>query len=251
MNLINLLLFIVVLLNSSIPVLAAPTRSRDAKSHKKDASLNKVDTTPNLEDTDVFTVTSEANLYQNSLYENFDIDFSSTNGWDVQLSSYNVPVYQDPNLDLPYQADTFINVSKTFKLNNSLNLIFGSQNGTYLAAKPTVTQWQNLDYSQVLWQVNSLISLRGGLYWANSIMSGTTDVLGYIPGFTVNLIEDKLTLQADYYSGQSNLSGAIVNLQYQASRYFQSYIGVGVPEQNSGNEFYGIVGFTLSSRGLF
>lgn len=77
----NFLLFTATsFLYGAIPPLAHAGKS--SKFHKK-ASLNKVDTTPNLQDTNVFTLTSEANLYQNSLYENFDIDFSSTGGWDI------------------------------------------------------------------------------------------------------------------------------------------------------------------------
>ena len=246
----NFLLFIVIsFLYVGIPPLAHAGKGKSSKPHKK-SSLNKVDTTPNLQDTNVFTLTSEANLYQNSLYENFDIDFSSTGGWDIQLSTYNVPVYQDPNIVQPYQADTFINVSKTFKINQSLGIILGSQNGTYLSASSSPMQWQNLDYSLGLYQISSFMSVRGGMYWANHSMSGTTDVLGYLPGVTLNLIDNILTLQADYYSGHSSLSGAVVNMQYQA-KYFSTYIGVGVPETNSGNEFYGILGFILSSKGVF
>lgn len=236
-------------LYGGISPLAHAVKSKSSKFHKK-ASLNKVDTTPNLQDTDIYTLTSEANLYQNSLYENFDIDFSSTGGWDIQLSTYNIPVYRDPNIVQPYQADTFINVSKTFKINQSLGVIVGSQNGTFLSASSSPMQWQNLDYSLALYQINSFMSIRGGIYWANHIMSGTTDVLGYLPGITLNLIDNTLTLQADYYSGQSSLSGAVVNLQYQL-KYFSTYIGIGVPETNSGNEFYGIFGFSLSSKGFF
>lgn len=246
----KLLLFTVTsFLYGGIPALAHAGKSKSSKSHKK-VSLNKVDTTPNLQDTNVFTLTSEANLYQNSLYENFDIDFSSTGGWDIQLSTYNIPVYRDPNIFQPYQADTFINMSKTFKVNQSLGVIVGSQNGTYLSASSSPMQWQNLDYSLALYQINSFMSIRGGMYWANHIMSGTTDVLGYLPGITLNLIDNTLTLQADYYSGQSSLSGAVVNLQYQ-EKYFSTYIGVGVPETNSGNEFYGIFGVSLSSKRVF
>jgi hypothetical protein len=231
--------------------LAYAAKSKDSKSHKKESSLNKVDTLPSLEDTGVFTFTSEANLYRNSLYENFDIDFSSANGWDVQLSSYNIPVYQDKNSDQSFQGDTFFNVSKTIKINQSMGILLGSQNGTYLAVPASSMNWQNLDYWLALYQVNSFMSIRAGMYWANAAMSGTTDVLGYLPGITLNLVGDRLTLQADYYSGQSSLSGAVINLQYQTTKYLQSYIGVGVPEQNSGNEFYGIFGFTLSSKGMF
>ena len=236
-------------LYASIQPLAHAGKTKSPKSHKK-STLNKVDTTPNLQDTNVFTLTSEANQYQNALYENFDIDFSSAGGWHIQLSTYNVPVYRDSNIAQPYQADTFINVSKTFKLTPSLGVVVGSQNGTYLSASSSPMQWQNLDYSLALYQVNSVVSIRGGLCWANHIMSGTTDVPGCLPGITLNLIDNTLTLQADYYSGHSSLSGAVVNLQYQV-KFFSTYIGVGVPETHSGNEFYGILGFSLSSKGIF
>jgi hypothetical protein len=241
----------IVLLCGVIPSFSYAVKNTDSKANKKKSSLNKVDTLPNFDDTGVFTLTSEVNLYRNSLYENLDIDFSSTNGWDVQLSTYNIPVYQDKNIDQSFQGDTFINVSKTVKINQSLGILLGSQNGTYLAVSPPARHWQNLDYWLALYQVNSFMSLRSGIYWANSAMSSTTDVLGYLPGITLNLVDDTLTLQADYYSGQSSLSGAVVNLQYQITRNVQSYIGVGIPEKNSGNEFYGIVGFTLFSKGQF
>jgi len=246
----SLLFTVTLFLYGGLSPLVYAGKNKSTKSHKR-ASLNKVDTTPNLQDSDVFTLTSEANLYQNSLYENIDIDFSSTGGWDIQLSTYNLPVYQDPNLFQPYQADTFLNISKTFKVNQLLGVIVGSQNGTYLSASASPMQWQNLDYSLALFQMNQILSIRAGIYWANHAMSGTTDVLGYLPGITLNLINNVLTFQADYYSGQSSLSGAVVNLQYQATNYFSTYIGVGVPEKNSGNEFYGIIGFTLSSKSLF
>ncbi len=127
----NFLLFAVTsFLYGSMPPLAQAGKTKSPKSHKK-STLNKVDTTPNLQDTNVFTLTSEANQYQNALYENFDIDFSSTGGWDIQLSTYNVPVYRDSNIAQPYQADTFINVSKTFKINPSLGVVVGSQNETH------------------------------------------------------------------------------------------------------------------------
>ena len=245
-----LFLAIACLYGSALP-LAYAGKNKSSKSHKKEASLNKVDTTPNTEDSGVFTLTSEANLYQYSLYENLDLDYSSSDGWDIQLASYNIPVYQDPNLDQSYQADTFINVSKTFKINSSFGVLIGTQNGAYLSASPPPMRWQNFDYSLALYQVNRYMSVRAGLYWANNNMSGTTNVLGYLPGITLTLIDDTLSLQADYYSGQSSLSGAVVNLQYQATSYFQTYIGVGVPETNSGNEFYGILGFSLSSKGTF
>ncbi|MFI3186543.1 MAG: hypothetical protein QX198_11255 [Methylococcaceae bacterium] len=68
-------------------------------------------------------------------------------------------------------------MSKTFKLNRSLGVLIGSQNGSYLSASSSSpAQWQNLDYAQALYQLNRFVAIRTGMYWANANMSGTTDV---------------------------------------------------------------------------
>ena len=69
-------------------------------------------------------------------------------------------------------------------------------------------------------------------------------------GTEVMLIRNKLSLQMDYISGHHSLSGATVNMLLNLTSRFQLYMGVSVPEQNSGNEFAGIIGFNLSSKNL-
>jgi hypothetical protein len=54
----------------------------------------------------------------------------------------------------------------------------------------------------------------------------------------------------DYISGHHSLSGASVNMLYNITPRCQIYMGVLVPEQDSGNEFAGILGFNLSTHKL-
>ncbi|MGZ4998406.1 MAG: hypothetical protein ACXV8J_11345, partial [Methylobacter sp.] len=66
----------------------------------------------------------------------------------------------------------------------------------------------------------------------------------------ITFIQDKLSLQMDYISGHHSLSGATVNMLLNITSHIQMYMGVAVPEHNTGNEFAGIVGFNLSTKRL-
>jgi hypothetical protein len=102
-------LTVISFLYGSMPPLAYAVKNKSPKSHKK-STLNKVDTTPNLQDTNVFTLTSEANQYQNALYENFDIDFSSAGGDGIfsypLITFLSIGIQTLPNLIKPIRLLT-------------------------------------------------------------------------------------------------------------------------------------------------
>lgn len=215
-----------------------------SKEGKKAHPVKKVDVRPNDNDDDVWSFTLESNTYRSTVYLSPTLDFSSSDGWDVQLASYNIPVYRGGAQN--YEWDSYINLSKTFDLTESFKALIGTQNGTTLFS--TVRQWHNFDYSLLIFQPSSILNFHAGPYFADKALSVTTNQIGYTTGFSVDLIENVLLLQGDYFSGNSNVSGALINLFYRFLPKTQVYIGVGVPETNSGNEFFGNVGFSLTSK---
>lgn len=215
-----------------------------AKAGKKAHPVKKVDVRPNPVDNDVWSVTLESDIYQSTVYLSPAVDFSSTNGWDIQLAFYNIPVYGGGAQN--YEWDSYLNLSKTFDINASFKALLGTQNGTTLFSGPR--QWHNFDYGLLIYQPVSFLNLRAGPYLANKALSTTTTQVGYTAGFNLDLIKNTLLLQGDYFSGHSNVSGAVVNLLCQCFPQVQDYLGVGVPETNSGNEFYGIVGVSFAPR---
>ena len=217
-----------------------------AKSGKKTHPVKKVDVTPNTNDNDIWTLTLESDIYETTNYLNPIIDFSASNGWDVQMAFYSIPLYGGGAQN--YEWDSYINLSKTFDINPYLKALAGSQNGTTLFSKPR--QWHNFNYGLLIVQPLAFINLHGGPYWANKALSTTTDVVGYTTGFAVDLIKDKLSFQGDYFSGHCNVSGAVVNLFYRLLPKVQVYMGVNVPETDSGNEFYGLLGVSVASKSL-
>lgn len=215
-----------------------------AKAGKKAHPVKKVDVTPSTQDDDVWAFTLESDSYEATAYLNPVVDFSSRNGWDIQIAFYNIPVYGGGAQN--YEWDSYLNLSKTFYLNGRFKALVGTQNGTTLFS---ASQWHNFDYGLLLYQPISFLNLRAGAYWADKALSTTSDVGGYAMGFSLELIKNALSFQGDYFSGHSNVSGAVVNLFYQCLPKTQIYLGVGVPETNSGNEFYGIIGFNVVLSG--
>jgi hypothetical protein len=238
-NIYNICLF-ALCLNSFI----FTTETVEAKGRSRAHPVKKVDVTPNTRNEDVWTFTLESNTYQSTVYLNPILDFSSRNGWDIQIASYNIPVHGGGAQN--FEWDSYINLSKTFDISTQFKAIAGTQNGT--TAFTASRQYHNVDYGLLVYQPIPAVNFHAGSYWANKALTATTDYLGYTAGFSFEPIKSTLTVQGDYFSGSNNVSGAIVNVFYRFLPKVQVYIGVGVPETDSGNEFYGTLGFSLASK---
>lgn len=188
----------------------------------------------------------ETDVYQAGTFENMTLGYSLRNGWDFSLSLLNAQVLGNNN---HFQGNTFVNVAKTFELNNQFSITIGSQNGVALA-NPEHQSWFNFNFMDNRYDLNSWLSLHGGPYLANAAITGTTSQAGFLAGAEITAIPDKLSLQMDYISGHHALSGAAVSMLYNITSHCQIYMGLLVPEQHSGNEFAGIMGFNFSSQNL-
>ena len=215
----------------------------------------KLDTTPNMDDEeDTLTLQGELNYYhipnqtnpntgnpnpEDTYYLNGTLDYSFTNGTDIQLATYNCPLAGGGAQN--YECDSYVNLSQTFKIIGPWKAIIGSQNGTVFASP---SQWHNADYGLFVLS-DKHVNFHAGTYFVDKTLATTTNSVGYTAGFEIDL-DDHWTVQSDYYSGHNNLSGAQWNVFYN-----EYYIGVIVPEHNSGNEFAGVVGFKYNLTKMF
>ncbi|MDI1277614.1 hypothetical protein [Methylobacter sp.] len=110
--------------------------------------------------------------------------------------------------------------------------------------------WYDYTYLDNRYDVAPWLLLHAGPYLANAALTGTSRQIGFLAGTEITFIQDRLALQMDYISGHHSLSGATVNLLLNITSRFQMYMGVSVPEQDTANEFAGIVGFNLSTKKL-
>ena len=188
----------------------------------------------------------ETDAYSVGTFENLSIGYSANDGWDFSVSLLNAQVLGNNN---HFQGNTFINIAKTFDINNRFAITLGSQNGVALVnTEPQL--WFNFTFIDNRFDVTDWLSIHGGPYLANAALTGTSLQVGFFTGTEITFIPNQLSLQMDYISGSHSLSGASVHLLLNITPRSQIYLGVLVPEQNSGTEFAGIVGFNLSTHQL-
>jgi hypothetical protein len=223
---------------NKVKVKSKPTNS---KLQQKRLKINP------MSDTDgAWIANIETDVYRAGMFENITLGYSSNNGWDFSLSLLNTQVLGGNN---HFQGDTFLNITKTFEVNNNYALTLGTQNGVALVnANPQL--WFNFSFLDNRYSVTPWLLLHGGPYLANAAITGSSLQVGFLTGTEITFIQNKLSLQMDYISGNHALSGANVNMLYNITPRCQVYLGVLVPEQNSGNEFAGIVGFNFSTYNL-
>jgi len=229
-----------------IPLLLIPALASGKGNHK-------LDTTPALEN-DVWTIQIEENYYHttnaydtngkalpiDTNYINATLGYSFNFGLDAQIATYNCPLSGGGAQN--FECDTYINLTQTFYLRDKLNLILGTQNGTVFNAP---AQWHNVDFGILSYTPITSFEMHGGSYFVNSYLATLpVEVIGYTGGFVAKF-NPKFSLEADYFDGHNNLSGAQLNFFYKSY-----YVGVIIPETGSGNQYAGVAGvrFYLSNN---
>lgn len=189
---------------------------------------------------------TETNQYLESTYINTGLTLSTDTGWDLSISSQNIPILNGGTQS--FQADTYLNISKKIKVNGYLDLTVGTQNGYQLYDTVHIGKVHQFHYSDLELKLTDNITLRGGEFYVNKELSTKSEYVGGIAGITLSYKDFEII--ADYFSGHNNVSGASVDFGYYVKKWLQPYIGIGIPEQNSGNEFYGEFGINISTSSL-
>lgn len=214
--------------------------------HAKGAKgKQKINIHPSQVDNDSVTLTTEANIYYGTLYLNTSLAYSDASGWDISLSSQNIPLSGGGAQN--FQEDTYFNLSRTFHFAEGHATTFGTQTGYQFYQQP-IGKIHLFDFIDHEYTVFPFMKLHAGGFWVNSALSTLTEYVGAMTG--IKLMYADWMIQADYFGGHTNVSGGVFNLNYYWLNNLATYIGVGVPERNSGNEFYGIIGFSLSNSSL-
>ena len=204
----------------------------------------RLDTTPNKTSEDAWTLGLESNTYATDTYLNPTLDYSAAGGWDFSIASYGVKTQKAQSSDY----NLFLGISKTIDVTDGLSVLIGTQIGTNLFGNTHPIQ--GIGFANIVYDITEWLTVYSGMYYANREMSHIANEIGIMSGMTFKLIPGTLHLQADYIGGHSAVSGAEVNLQYSITETVQGYIGVIVPEKNSGNEFAGVVGFNISTKDI-
>ena len=179
-------------------------------------------------------LSSDINQYDQSTYSNVSIEYSGKDGFDIGVSSQNIPV--SGNRSQNFEYDTFLQVSKTFKV-NQFDISAGTGNGYSPSQNGKL---HSISYADILYDTGSIFKIHYGIYYVNKTLSTINNHIGFVSGFIVG--NDDLYIQTDYFSGHNNVSGAQSAIYYSPYPFIKAYTGVLVPEKNSGNEFAGVIG---------
>lgn len=243
---ITVLLAIIALISSGVGGAAVKKVNVKSKLTKSKFQQKRLKINPMTDYEGAWIANIETDVYQTGTFENISFGYSSYNGWDFSLSLLNTQIIGN---NKHFQGDTFINIAKTFEINHDITITIGTQNG--LAMVNTQPQlWFNFSFIDNRYEATPWLLLHGGPYIANAAITGTSRQVGFLTGAEITFVQNKLSLQMDYISGHHSLSGASVNMLYNITPHCQIYLGVLVPEQRSGNEFAGIMGFNLSTHPL-
>lgn len=179
---------------------------------------------------------NEYNIYRNTLYNDLSLQHYGPK-WTFGVQAVNIRYnsVQAQN----FENDTYLNLSRKFDLGN-LTLEIGDQIGTNLDG--LIKRIHDTGFSDLTWNLSGNIFIHGGLYYVNDTLATKHQPVNFQSGIKVKY--NKFSLIADYYSGNNNLSGANLNLFYKLTENIRPYIGVQVPETNSGNEFAGTIGIS-------
>lgn len=203
-----------------------------------------------LPDYDNFTgvqQTTELNIYQNSIYVNKFLEWESADELTIGIYFNNIPLDHQGKYRQTYIDDTYVGIGKWWGKRGELRFGISGQIGTQLpedGMRQTTRSLLAVTIAQVQYTFlnNFIVSI--GPYWANPAMS----TVGNYVGTAVNVgwkLSNQLRIEGSWYSGKTNLSGAIINMYYSIFPDTDVYVGVQIPEANSGNEFAGNVGFIV------
>jgi hypothetical protein len=70
--------------------------------------------------------------------------------------------------------------------------------------------------------------------------------VGALVGIDLMFVPGVFWTEMDWFSGDNNLSGAVVNNYWQVTQIVTVYAGLQVPATQSGNAFAGIAGLALN-----
>ncbi|MGZ5049905.1 MAG: hypothetical protein ACXWF8_06165 [Methylobacter sp.] len=217
--------------------------SKKAKAHK---AQKRLQINPVTDEDNAWAFNTESSIYRAGTFQNIVIGYSALHDWDFSLSLINTQIL---GANKQFQGDSFFNVAKTFNLDEDFSIVAGTQNGLAMVnVEPQL--WYSYSYLDNRYNAAPWLLLHAGPYLANAALTGTTQQVGFITGTEITLVPNKLALQMDYLSGHNALSGATVNMLVNVTSRFQMYLGVAVPERDTGNEFAGIVGFNWSNKAL-
>lgn len=187
---------------------------------------------------------------------NSTFDFGLGRDFEIGFNLLDVNMYQQANdSGGPAQVnpDVLLNLQKGFELVDDVwHLGIGTQMGVNPAKRR-----REVRYQAVAWGINEFklpddrASFYAGAYYANVAYGGPGDRFGGLFGVEIPIIKDRLHFQADWITGNRDISTVVVGGVILFENQWQLSLGAQLPAPRSNNPYGIVVELTRPGIDLF
>lgn len=182
----------------------------------------------------------EANLYRKAFYGNLLLEYRPEDSWMLSTYLTNMPIVGSGAQNFAY--DAYVGLAKSFAFSDLWQVTLGTQNGTTLFDQPR--QWHTMEYAQASLSWGPL-TIGAGPYLGSRALTTTAQTVGAMLSVDAIFQPGRLWAEADWFTGNNNLSGGVFNLIWKAQPWLKGYVGIQVPATASGNAFAGNLGVVM------
>jgi len=168
---------------------------------------------------------------------NTTIDYGLGHELEIGLNVFNVDMHDtDGNFQNPH---ILLNFQKGFTLSENYKVSFGTQSGITPPLYNKTVEIPSFSYIHNALDLKERGKYFFGSYFTNRAYAGENQ-FGYMTGLEYPLFENKFHLMADYISGNSDISVAVLGGMFSLPNKWQLSLGAQIPAPSSNND-YGLV----------
>ena len=182
---------------------------------------------------------------------NTTFDYGLGGGWEIGMNVLNASFYGDfgPTGGVGGNNESvLLNLQRVFNYEETLFLEVGVQAGASVVESQRTTEFSS--FSWVTGRYHATSGLPGeyviGIYDGTQTYLGPNHAVGLMIGTEIPLIPNRLSFVADYISGQTDVSVAVIGFQYtmDPKQGWMISMGAQIPSPGSGNPYGVVVEFT-------
>ena len=179
---------------------------------------------------------------------NTSIAYGVGREYEIGLNFFQLNVVPDSGPDpAPTEPLLLFNAQKGFYLGDHFKLGVGTQIGETVVDRRRDVRMANFNYAVGVGTLGDGKSrLYGGAYQADAAFRGDRgDEFGFMVGYDIPTMIEKVDLVGDYISGTSAISLAVLGAVWDMTENWQLSLGAQLPSPHSGNAYGAVVEFTL------
>lgn len=184
------------------------------------------------------------------IQSNSTVNYGLGRGFELGLNVFDVPLY-NPNLHASglseeiQTPDFLVNGLKSFEITDRLHFGVGAQFGLTSPVFDNAVRPVNFTYGIGSFELpEERGKLYAGLYYANQAYRGRGDPVGIMLGCDIPILPKKVHFMADFLSGRSDISVAVIGGVFYIPGGLQISVGGQLPGPGTNNGYGAVIELT-------